>query len=242
MALRSSARPAWLLIPAVIVAAVAVLVLATASPPAPPASPAATIPAAVAGSPAPRASGPTPSPTATGAGTAGGGGGSVGGGSTGGRSGGGSGGSNGGGSGPASPAPTEPTPSPTPTPGGPPGAPYVVRQVETLGGEAISGIVCSPSRPFTVAAHTSKVAWTFVFTPDGATAGSVSYAYSIPSAGESHRATGSYRISAPEHDGTLHLSLTVSDHVVFKGFDGNIPVRYKFDLVPTGTAGCPTSP
>ena len=114
-----------------------------------------------------------------------------------------------------------------------------MRHVETLGGEAISGIVCSPSRPFTVAAQTPKVAWTFVFTPDGATAGSVSYAYSIPSAGESHRATGSYRISAPEHDGTLHLSLTVSDHVVFKGFDGNIPVRYKFDLVPTGTGGLP---
>ncbi len=258
MAPRSSVRLTWLLIPAVIVAAVAVLVLAKGSPPAPPASPAATVLAAAPGSPGgsalPTASsapsptstlagpGPTPSPTPTGAVTAGGGGGSGSGGSDGGGSGGGSGGSNGGGSGPASPAPTEPTPSPSPTPGGLPGAPYVVKQVETLGGEAISGIVCSPSRPFAVAAHTSKVAWTFAFAPRSATDGSVSYAYSIPSAGESHRATGSYRVSPPEHDGTLHLSLTVSDHVVFKGFDGNIPLRYKFDLVPTGTGGCPTPP
>ena len=117
-----------------------------------------------------------------------------------------------------------------------------MKQVETLGGESISGIVCSPSRRFTVAARTSKVAWTFVFAPDGATAGAVSYAYSIPSAGESHQATGSYKVSPSEHDGTLHLSLTVSDHVVFKGFDGKIPVRYTFDLVPTGTAGCQTTP
>jgi hypothetical protein len=249
MALRSSARLVWLVIPAVIVAAVAVLVLATASPPAPPAasgSPGSTVVPTSAGAPSPTSTspgpGPTPSPTPTGAGIAGGGGGSGGGGSNGGGSSGGSGGSSGGGSGQASPAPTVPTSSPTPTPGGLPGAPYVVKQVETLGGEAISGIVCNQSRPFTVAARTSKVAWTFVFTPEGTTAGKVSYAYSIPSAGESHRATGTYRISAPEHNGTLHLSLTVSDHVVFKGFDGNIPVHYKFDLVPTGNGGCPTTP
>ncbi len=114
-----------------------------------------------------------------------------------------------------------------------------MKQIETLGGEAISGFVCDPSRPFSVAARTSKVAWTFAFVPRSRTAGNLSYAYSIPSAGEAHRATGTYKISSPDHDGTLHLSMTVSDHVTFKGFDGNIPLRYKFDLVPSEITACP---
>jgi hypothetical protein len=114
-----------------------------------------------------------------------------------------------------------------------------VKQVETLGGEAISGFVCNPSRPFTVAARTSKVAWTFVFVPRNGTAGNLSYAYSIPSAGEAHSATGTYTISPPDPNGTLRLSMAVSDHVTFKGFDGNIPLRYKFDLAPSANSGCP---
>ena len=118
------------------------------------------------------------------------------------------------------------------------GGPYVVKQIETLGGETISGSVCTTARPFSVAAR-QKVAWTFGFAPRTPTAGSVSYAYSIPSAGETHSAAGTYTISAPDHDGTLHLSLSVSDHVVFKGFDGRIPLRYKFDLVPSATTSCP---
>jgi hypothetical protein len=90
-----------------------------------------------------------------------------------------------------------------------------------------------------VASHTSKVAWTFLFVPRNASAGAVSYAYSIPSAGETHQASGTYTIGQPAHDGTLRLSLAVSDHVVFHGFDGTIPNRYAFDLVPSGATGCP---
>ena len=166
-----------------------------------------------------------------------------------GASGGGSGGDGSGGGGtPASP----PAPTPVPTiatvpPSSEPetslldtpdfGA-YTVKQIETLGGESINGLVCDIRQPFVVNAATSKVAWVFLFTPtgDGGT-GNVSYTYSIPSAGESHDATGNYTVTDSDQSGTRHVNLTVSDHVVFKGFDGNIPAHYKFDLVPAST--CP---
>lgn len=115
---------------------------------------------------------------------------------------------------------------------------YSVKQIQTLGGESISGLVCDIRQPFVVNAATSKVAWVFLFTPAAnGGSGNVSYTYSIPSAGESHDATGTYRVTDSDQSGTRHVNLGVSDHVVFKGFDGNIPVRYKFDLVPAPT--CP---
>ena len=131
------------------------------------------------------------------------------------------------------------TPTPTPTPPLPSAGPYVVKQIETLGGETISGVVCSVSLPFSVNSVTPKVSFVFVFTPLDAQHGKVIYRYSIPSAGESHDATGTYTISPASPDGTLLLSFVVSDHVVFKGFDGNIPARDKFDLVPSTTVTCP---
>ncbi|MGZ4673315.1 MAG: hypothetical protein ACXWBO_11520 [Ilumatobacteraceae bacterium] len=115
---------------------------------------------------------------------------------------------------------------------------YTVKQIETVGGESINGLVCDVRHPFVVNAATSKVAWVFLFTPTGnGGTGNVSYAYSIPSAGESHAATGTYTVTDSDQSGTRHVSLTVSDHVVFKGFDGNMPLHYKFDLVPAST--CP---
>ena len=143
---------------------------------------------------------------------------------------------------PLLPPSNETLPNATDTPTIPipnPGGPYVVKQVESLGGEVISGQVCSLSHPFFVNSATSKAAWVFNFLPQAANHGSVTYAYSIPSAGEAHTAAGSYTISPPDKDGTLHLSLTVSDHVTFKGFDGKIPLSYKFDLVPSGNTSCP---
>ena len=116
--------------------------------------------------------------------------------------------------------------------------PYVVKQIETLGKESISGFVCSLSQPFTVQAVAPNVGWAFVFVPLSAQQGKVSYAYSISSADESHQATGTYTIARLDSAGTLQLSLQVSDHVVFKGFDGNIPVRYKFNLVPSSETPC----
>jgi hypothetical protein len=119
---------------------------------------------------------------------------------------------------------------------------YVVKQIETLGGESISGIVCSVTKPFTVLSTTPHVAFNFVFVPQNAQKGNVSYSYTIESAGESHDASGTYTLATVSKDGTLELSLAVSDHVVFHGFDGNIPNRYKFDLVPTADATCPPTP
>lgn len=120
--------------------------------------------------------------------------------------------------------------------------PFVVKQIETLGGEVISGFVCSLTQPFSVLSVTPHVTFTFGFVPQNAQQGKVTYAYSIPSAGESHDAAGTYSLSNIDKQGTLQLSLTVSDHVVFKGFDGNIPNHYKFNLVPSASTSCPAAP
>ena len=117
--------------------------------------------------------------------------------------------------------------------------PYLVKQIETLGGESISGFVCSLTQPFSVLSTTPKVAFTFVFVPQDAQRGKVTYTYSIPKAGESHNAAGTYTLALIDKVGTQQLSLGVADHVVFKGFDGNIPLRYKFNLVPYADASCP---
>jgi hypothetical protein len=117
--------------------------------------------------------------------------------------------------------------------------PYVVKQIETLGGEVISGVVCSLTKPFSVLSVTPHVTFSFYFVPQNTQRGTVSYAYTIASAGESHDATGTYSLNQVQNDGTLQLSMTASDHVVFKGFDGNIPTQYKFNLVPSGNISCP---
>lgn len=113
--------------------------------------------------------------------------------------------------------------------------PFTVKQTETLGGETLSGSVCDVTKPFAVLAATKAVTWTFLFAPSSATKGTVTYAYTIPSAGESHNASGTYTLGQPARDGTLVLSMTVKDHVTFKGFDGNIPLNYKFSLVPSAS-------
>jgi hypothetical protein len=149
--------------------------------------------------------------------------------------------SSGGGAGSANQGSSEATPEPTQLADFS-GGPYTVKQIETLGGEAISGTVCSTSKPFSVLSVTPHVTFTFIFVPLDAQRGNVTYSYSIPSAGESHDAAGTYTLAGVDKAGTLQLSLTVSDHVVFKGFDGNIPNHYKFNLVPSGGPPCPAAP
>jgi hypothetical protein len=188
----------------------------------------------------PQAAKPTPTPTLAvaigikGIGGSGGSGGNAGGAGSGGS------GSGGGGSGGNNAAST-PVPTPLPTPGNPSG-PYTVKQTESLGGETIAGIVCDVTKPFIVNVSSPKVPFTFYFVPESSNKGGVTYAYNIPSAGESHDATGSYTISLPGVDGTLVLNMTVSDHVVFKGFDGKIPVSYIFNLVPENIPNCQNNP
>lgn len=171
--------------------------------------------------------------------SAGGGGGSSGGGGAGG---GGGGSGSGGGSLAGTPQVTPietvtPTPTdfPTPTAGGP----YVVKQTRSLGGEKISGQVCSLTKPFVVLSAAPKVSWAFNFVPQSANKGAWTYAYNIRSAGETHSASGTYSVSVPAKDGSLTLTMTGRDNVAFKGFSGPFPVNYSFDLVPSGQAPCP---
>jgi hypothetical protein len=127
-------------------------------------------------------------------------------------------------------------------PTGPPTGPYAVKQTQNLGGEALSGFVCNITTPFAVRVDTPKVNFVFNFSPSSAAGRTWTYAYSIPSAGESHDAHGQYTIGLPPPDGTLVLSMTGSDHVTFTGFDGNFPVNYQFSLVPSNDSPCPPRP
>jgi hypothetical protein len=115
----------------------------------------------------------------------------------------------------------------------------LVKQTETLGGEKISGFVCNLTQPFSVTVAAPAVTFVFSFLPAAADHGRWNYAYSLPKAGESHDAKGAYTIRQASEKGVLVLAMTGSDHVVFHGFDGNIPSRYQFNLVPTADVPCP---
>jgi hypothetical protein len=117
--------------------------------------------------------------------------------------------------------------------------PYTVVKVMDVGGATPSGFVCSIERPFTVHMDTPKVSFNIGFAPAGKTRGTWTYAYSIPSAGESHDAIGSHTITPAGADGTRSLSINGKDHVVFHGFDGPMPMSYTMKLVPvTGPSPC----
>ncbi len=116
---------------------------------------------------------------------------------------------------------------------------WSVKQTQTIGDETISGFVCSVNHPFSVQVSTPKITFTIGFLPDSNKRGKLSYAYSLPSLGESHTAQGSYTATLPDHTGSITITVNVSDHVVFKGFDGPIPVRYSFGLVPASGLPCP---
>jgi hypothetical protein len=133
------------------------------------------------------------------------------------------------------------TPTLTPEPTTPAQGPYVVKQIMTLGHETLSGGVCKLTDPFVVNVTTPQVAFTFNFAPQAADHGTLTYAYSIPSAGEAHDAKGTYTIKPAGTDGTLALTMDGSDHVTFKGFDGKFPVHYQFDLVPSADVPCPAA-
>ena len=175
----------------------------------------------------PQSLSPTMTPGADGVSGGSGGGGGVNGGGV--NGGGGSGSDN-----PGNP-PLAETPEPTPGTSGP----YIVKQTESLGGETISGQVCNVNDPFTVNNVSPKITFNMDFAPESADHGTLAYAYSFPSLGESHDATGTYTLRQADADGTLLLSMSVSDHVVFNGFDGIIPTHYQFDLVPSMSTSCP---
>lgn len=165
------------------------------------------------------------------------GGGSTGGGNSGGSNGGGAGdGGNGGSNGASTPMPT-PILTPEIVTG-----PYTVEQIISLGGEKISGNICDTAQPFSVNVTAPKVPFVFGFIPNNANGGSWAYAYNIASAGETHDASGSYTIGGEGVDGKRLLTMTGSDHVVFKGFNGKMPIIFKFNLVPSQIPDCPRNP
>jgi hypothetical protein len=132
-----------------------------------------------------------------------------------------------------------PTPTPTFTPTPSTHSPYMVKQTQTLGGEKISGSICGVTGTFDVFFATPKINFVTHFYPDSDIRGKWAYAYTITSAGESHEAAGSYSLQRTSKTGELTLSMTGRDHVVFHGFDGNIPSHYTFDLVPALGVPCP---
>lgn len=135
------------------------------------------------------------------------------------------------------------TPTITPTPEDSAG-PNSVRQTMTAGKETLGtppGGICV-NRPWQVPVDTPQVSFQFLFGPysnhPGSGGNTFGYAYNISSAGESHDASGTYTLSSNK-DGSTKVTMRGRDHVVFKGFDGPIPVRYSFDLVPiVGNATC----
>jgi len=138
------------------------------------------------------------------------------------------------------------TPTATLEATGQPVGPYSVRQTMTQGHITLHSPpegVCV-NKLWRVPASAPEVpSILFVFDPHGVYPGingnTFGYAYNIPRAGESHQAQGSYKLTS-NTDGSLKVSLTARDHVVFKGFDGMMPVQFTFDLVPmSGNATCP---
>jgi hypothetical protein len=176
---------------------------------------------------------PTPTPTLSNSGGGGGANGGNGSGSGSGGGGGGNGGNGSGGTGNGSSSQSSNSDTTTAAQG-----PYVVKQIETLGHESIAGYVCSTTNAFIVNVAAPKAAFVFNFMPQAADHGTWTYAYSISSAGETHDASGNYKIS-PGEDNKLQLTMTGSDHVTFKGVDQKFPVNYKFDLVPSENTSCP---
>ena len=117
--------------------------------------------------------------------------------------------------------------------------PYHVVKVMNLGGEMVDGIVCAVDRPFAVHMQTRPATFDLKFEPTDKARGLWTYAYDIPRAGESHKASGEYTLSSPAADGSRSLTIDGKDFVTFKGFAGPMPMHYIFGLSPiSGDRGC----
>jgi hypothetical protein len=116
--------------------------------------------------------------------------------------------------------------------------PYHAVKVMDLGGETLDGTVCTINQLFVVSMATPKINFDIQFVPTDKTQGTWTYAYNFPDLGETHDASGGYTISAPAADGTRSLTIDGSDHVVFNGFDGSIPMHYIIGLSPSAEAAC----
>jgi hypothetical protein len=117
--------------------------------------------------------------------------------------------------------------------------PYHIVKVMNLGGEMVDGVVCGIDRPFVVHMQTRPATFDLKFEPADDARGMWTYAYDIPRAGESHKASGEYTMSAPAADGSRSLTIDGKDFVTFKGFAGPMPMHYVFGLMQiAGESGC----
>jgi len=117
--------------------------------------------------------------------------------------------------------------------------PYHIVKVRDLGGEMVDGVVCAVDRPFVVHMQTRPATFDIKFEPADRARGMWTYAYDIPRAGESHKASGEYTMSPPAADGSRSLSIDGKDFVTFRGFAGPMPMQYVFGLSPaSGAGGC----
>jgi hypothetical protein len=117
--------------------------------------------------------------------------------------------------------------------------PYRIVKVVNRGGEMVDGVVCAIDRPFVVHMQTRPATFDIKFEPTDKASGMWTYAYDIPRAGESHKASGEHTVSAPAADGSRSLTIDGKDFVTFKGFAGPMPMQYVFGLAPiTGESGC----
>jgi hypothetical protein len=117
--------------------------------------------------------------------------------------------------------------------------PYHIVKVMNLGGEMVEGVVCGIDRPFVVHMQTRPATFDIKFEPADTARGMWTYAYDIPRAGESHKASGDYTMSAPAADGSRSLTIDGKDFVAFRGFAGPMPMHYVFGLMQiVGDSGC----
>jgi hypothetical protein len=117
--------------------------------------------------------------------------------------------------------------------------PYRIVKVMNRGGEMVDGVVCAIDRPFVVHMQTRPATFDIKFEPADKARGMWTYAYDIPRAGESHKASGEFTMSAPAADGSRSLTIDGKDFVTFKGFAGPMPMQYVFGLAPiSGGGGC----
>lgn len=141
----------------------------------------------------------------------------------------------------AAPAP-EATPEATETPGGGGAAagmgPYNAEKIMNLGGETLSGFVCALDQPFTISMLAGGRSFDIQFMPTDSTQGTFSYGYSVPEAGETVTAEGSYRVSEAAADGSRTLTLDGTQVNRFSGGSPTFHLQYSIGLTPQTTGSC----
>lgn len=126
-------------------------------------------------------------------------------------------------------------PNPTPEVLGP----YRVVKVMDRAGEKVDGVVCAIDKPFVVHMETRPATFDIVFEPADKAHGGWTYAYDIPRAGETHKASGEHTVSPAAADGARSLTIDGKDLVAFKGFAGPMPMHYVMGLMPIAAgSGC----